>query len=176
VVDHSVSVDLVEQVRDLGEFSPLVYRSLDPSAVQSWYKKHTGIMKPIYVWMNDAGDNESIKNPIWLKDHLPQFASISSNVTLMVDDHSVSKDKQVLDMFSNYNVSIVKFDQVIPFDAENGVFEYERNLASFKRKAEQLAQPILLVKLNQKTLDVLQERSFELKKYGVRFVPPLLKN
>jgi hypothetical protein len=176
VADHSISVDLVEQVRDLGEFSPLVYRSLDPSTVQSWYKKHNGIVKPVYVWMNEAADNESIKNPIWLKDHLPQFASISSQITLVVDDHSISKEKQVQNMFTNFDVSILKFDNVILFDAEKGVFEYERKLAEFKRKAEQLAQPILLVELNQKTMNILQKRSLELKKYGVRFVSPLISN
>jgi len=79
-------------------------------------------------------------------------------------------------MFTNFDVSILKFDNVIQFDAEKGVFEYERKLAEFKRKAEQLAQPILLVELNQKTMNILQKRSLELKKYGVRFVSPLISN
>ena len=79
-------------------------------------------------------------------------------------------------MFTNFDVSILKFDNVILFDAEKGVFEYERKLAEFKRKAEQLAQPILLVELNQKTMNILQKRGLELKKYGVRFVSPLISN
>jgi len=173
VADYSVSVNLIEQVRDLGEYSPLVYRSLDPSSVQNWYKKHTGIMSPIYVWLNEAWDNESVKNPIWLKDHLPQFASISSKLTLVVDDQSISKEKQVREILENFDISVLKFKNTIPFNAENGVFEYERKLADFKGKAEQFEKPILLVELNQKTMDVIKKRSLELKKYGVRFVSPL---
>lgn len=172
VMDESVSTDIIEQANDLGENAAILYRSLNPSTVQKWVKKQDGIMKSMYLWLNEQGGDELVINPIWLTDKLPQFASISSKMQLLIDKESKSKDQKVKDLFLNYSVKEFPYSKVVFIDSEKGIFETQQQLQLFKQWAKEGKSPYLWIKLNSKTLELFKNESFELKKRGIRFVNP----
>ncbi|TNE70805.1 hypothetical protein EP331_11105 [bacterium] len=176
VTDHSPSAALVERVRDIGEFTPLVFRTLEPEIAQKWYKSTSEIIKPIYVWVNESNREDVIKSTVWLKDKLPQFQSISRSITTWIDVNSASKADAQTQFYRNYNLRGLQMDASVFLDAEEGIYAYEQALRKFKQLAVQDIHPILLVELNDKSVSVMEERVVELKKYGLSFHPPVFRN
>jgi hypothetical protein len=176
ITDKKPDRKLVERVRDLGEFLPIVYRTLEPEEAQQWFKQSGELYKPVYVWLNESDREDVIKSTVWLKDKLPQFETISRGITTWVDVVSASKSDAQIQLYRNSNLRGLHLESAVYLDATEGIYAYEQALRKFKQLARQDIHPILLVDLNDKSVQVLEERIVELKKMGISFHPPVFRS
>lgn len=174
--EKSPDLSLVERVRDLGEFTPLIFRTLEPDDAEKWYSKVNQAIKPVYVWLNETDRDEVITSTVWLKDKLPQFSSISRNITVWVDQASASKQDSQVAYYRNNKLKSLKLEHIVYFDAEDGIYAYEQALRKFKQLAQMDYNPILMVSVNSKSIGVIESRIVELKKLGIRFEPPVFRD
>lgn len=172
----SPDLSLVERIRDLGEFTPLVFRTLEPKDAEKWYGKVSQALKPIYIWVNEADRDDVIASTVWLKDKLPQFNSIARGITVWVDQTSASKQDAQVSYYRNNKIKALKLDHAVYFDAEDGIYAYEQALRKFKQLSQMDYAPILMVNVNSKSVSVIESRIVELKKLGIRFEPPVFRD
>ncbi len=176
ITDKNPTRGLVERVRDLGEFLPLVYRTLEPDDAQKWFKQTGDVYKPVYIWLNEPDRDDVIKSTVWLKDKLPQFETISRGIISWIDVASASKADAQIQLYRNSTIRGINLESAVFFDADEGIYAYEQALRKFKQLVRQDIHPILFVELNEKSVSVLEERLVELKKMGVSFHPPVFRN
>jgi polysaccharide deacetylase 2 family uncharacterized protein YibQ len=128
------------------------------------------------VWLNESDREDVIKSTVWLKDKLPQFETISRGITTWVDVVSASKSDAQIQLYRNSNLRGLHLESAVYLDATEGIYAYEQALRKFKQLARQDIHPILLVDLNDKSVQVLEERIVELKKMGISFHPPVFRS
>lgn len=176
IADKNPDRELVERIRDLGEFIPLVFRTLEPDDAQKWFKQTGDLYKPVYIWLNEPDRDDVIKSTVWLKDKLPKFKTISRGIISWIDVASASKADAQIQLYRNNTIRGINLESAVFLDAEEGIYAYEQALRKFKQLVQQDIHPILFIQLNEKSVGVLEERLIELKKMGVSFHPPIFRN
>lgn len=172
---ESPNKELVQSVRDFGEFFPLMLKTASTEDAEDWYEQVYKITNPNYVWLFDENKTKAkmLSDIYWLKERLPKIAGIHSEVQIMLEQPAAGTElpSSVIALIESYNIKFIPSAQLLDMGSDLSVYERERILEQFEIQAENNLHPVLAIALTEKNIIWMNQHLQEFKKSGISFHP-----